>query len=280
MVMLLPNSQPIHRPPRPLVDPDSRLILFWMHRCGSTTAQRWFFEIAGWGDRMRGVGTGELAALWYREHAQAYENLAAHYRDPSFLKVAVVRHPLSRAVSSFTVITDTKSGLQWRAVAASLTAPDDERRLTFLEFLDFLEAIDLATANYHWRLQSAQDWPELSGTQLVRLESIQSGLNEICRKLGKRSVPLKINSAQTKRATGIARQEIVNFTRADFARAFGHDRRGIVRFPPYTKFLTTETVSRLTNLYERDFAVLKYGPKIPPDRARWTLQSLKRRLIG
>jgi Sulfotransferase family len=280
MVVLLPNSQPVHPPPRPLVDPESRLILFWMHRCGSTTAQRWFFELAGWGNRMQGVGTGELAAAWYREHAAAYENLPAHYRDPSFLKVAVVRHPLSRAVSSFTVITDTKSGLQWRAVVASLAAPDDERRLTFLEFLDFLEGIDLATANYHWRLQSAQDWPGLPGTQLVRLESIQSGLDEVCRRLGKRPLPLKINSPQTKRATDIAKQEIVNFTRADFARTLGHDRRGIICFPTYTKFLTAETVDRLTKLYERDFAVLHYGHKIPPDRARWSLQSLKRRLTG
>jgi hypothetical protein len=263
------NHQPSHPPPRPLVDPRSRLILFWMHRCGSTTGQRWFFEIAGWTDRMQGRGAGELSSMWIAEHRSVYENLHAYYQDPSFIKVTIVRHPLFRAVSSFTVVTDTKSGAQWRAVAKSLRAPDDERRLTFLEFLDFLESENLATANYHWRLQTAQEWHDIPvpDTHIVRLESIKSGLDSVCRKLGKKPVPLRVNSAQSTCRTRIPQLDIVNFTRQDFAHAFGYDRRGITRFPEYSKFLTSETIQRLVRLYEPDFSRLGYEPGVPEEES-------------
>ena len=39
--------------------------------------------------------------------------------------------------------------------------------------------------------------------------------------------------------------------------------RGVIRFPHYTRFLTEETVSRLSQLYARDFEVLSYKPVIP-----------------
>jgi Sulfotransferase family len=276
---LLPDRQAIHAAPRPLVDLQSRLILFWMHRCGSTTGQRWFFQLAGWRERMPGRGTGELAQMWYAEHASDYANLQDHYRDPSLLKVAIVRQPLFRAVSAFTVVTDSKSGNQWRAVAKSLASPDDERRLTFLEFVQFLESIDLATANYHWRLQTAQDWYDLAlpDVQIVRLESIQKGLDEVCRQLGKRSIPLRTNSAQTTCRTKLSPSEIVNFTRADFRNAFGQDRRGVIRFPEYGEFLAAEVIARLARLYERDFARLSYQPSLPPAE---TWASKLRHLFG
>lgn len=256
--------------PPPLVDPHNKLILFWMHRCGSTTGQRWFFEIAGWKDRMRGRGAGELSSMWRAEHQDVYENLDGYYRDISYLKVAIVRHPLVRAVSSFTVVTDTKSGAQWKAVANSLELPDPERRLTFLEFLGFLERENLQTSNYHWRLQTAQDWYDLpvSDVHLVRLESIQAGLDNICRMLGKKALPLSINSAQSTCRTSIPQSDIVNFTRRDFARSFGYDRRGVIRFPEHSKFLTSDTVQKLVTLYQRDFARLTYEPAVPKVTSR------------
>lgn len=264
------DRQPSHPPPRPLVDLRNKLILFWMHRCGSTTGQRWFFEIVGWKDRMSGKGAAELSAMWHAEHREAYKNLDELYRDPSFVKMAVVRHPLIRAVSAFTVITDTKSGAQWRAVANTLEAADPKRRLTFLEFLDFLERQNLETANYHWRLQTAQDWHErsLPDVRVAPLETIKTSLDNICRLLGKEPVPVRINSAQSTCRTDISSSEIVNFTRNDFARAFGYDKRGVIRFPEYSKFLTTETTQRLIRLYERDFASLGYNPEVLPEQGR------------
>ncbi|MEI9932829.1 MAG: sulfotransferase family 2 domain-containing protein [Rhizomicrobium sp.] len=148
-VRFLPGKQPKRGAPKPLLDPVNKIILFWMHRCGSTTGQLWFFNIAGWEKRMRGKGASQLSPEWYEEHASAYEHLQEYYRDPAFTKIAVVRDPLERAVSAYTVVTDTKSGSQWRAASRSIAEPDNERRLTFKEFLDFLETEDLTAANYH-----------------------------------------------------------------------------------------------------------------------------------
>lgn len=279
------EAQPSYSNPRPLLDVRNRLILFWMHRCGSTTAQLWFFELAGWNDRMKGRGAGDLSRMWFAEHEADYRNLQQYYRDPSFVKVAVVRHPVARAVSAFTVVTDSKSGSQWRAVARSLATPDPERRLTFLEFLGFLEQTDLASANYHWRLQTAQDWHDfpISDVQFIRLESIRPGLDKVCRKLGCKPIPVWLNSAQTKAGSAHAAEEIVNFSRADFAREFGTDRRGVITFPEYQSFVTPDTTARLAKLYARDFQALKYDPDVIPaeEGSRPSrLQRLIRRLSG
>jgi hypothetical protein len=264
-VHFLAGKQPKRAAPKPLLDPVNKIILFWMHRCGSTTGQLWFFSVAGWEKRMKGKGASQLAPEWYEEHAAAYERLAEYYRDPAFTKIAVVRDPLERAVSAYTVVTDTKSGSQWRAASRSIAEPDDARRLSFNEFLDFLETEDLATTNYHWRLQSAQDCFDLAlpDVHLAKVETLQQDLDTLARKLGKKPVAMRMNSAQTKVDDTPHDLDVAALTRADFLKLFGVDKRGVIRFPHYTRFLTGETVPRLAKLYARDFEVLGYKPAIP-----------------
>jgi hypothetical protein len=261
-IQFLSGKQPKRSAPKPLLDPVNKIILFWMHRCGSTTGQLWFFHVAGWEKRMRGKGASQLAPEWYEEHADAYERLADYYRDPAFLKVAVVRNPLERAVSAYTVITDTKSGSQWRAASRSIAEPDDARRLSFNEFLDFLETEDLAAANYHWRLQTAQDCFDLvlPDLQLARVETLQEDLDRLSRRMGKKPVAMRINSAQTKVDDRLKDVDITSLVRSDFLKLFGLDKRGIIRFPHYSRFLTDKTIPRLAALYARDFAILGYDP--------------------
>ncbi|MGA9794665.1 MAG: sulfotransferase family 2 domain-containing protein [Rhizomicrobium sp.] len=259
-VQFIANAQPRRRNPAPLVDPVSKTMLFWMHRCGSTTAQLWFFEIAGWKSRMAGKGASHLSPLWYEEHADLYRDLASCYDDPSFLKIAAVRNPLSRTVSAYSVVTDTVSGAQWRAVSRSIRDPDPEKRLTFNEFLDFLEQNDVRKANYHWRMQTASDWFErkLPGVMLVKLESLQQDLDRLAVRLGKRPIAMKRSSATTKTSRDIGNIDITNLNRADFARLFGRDRRGVIQFPDYRHFLNAETTARIAKIYARDFEVLGY----------------------
>lgn len=209
---------------------------------------------------MKGKGASELAKSWYAEHEEQYRDLRPFYADPSFLKIAVVRNPFSRAVSAFSVVTDTISGSQWRAVSRSIRDPDPERRLTFCEFLEFLEQTDLATANYHWRLQTAQDWYDLgiSDVQFVKLESLQSDLDRISQRLGIAAEPMRRASATTKVERDLSGIDVKTLTRAGMARIFGRDHRGVIRFPDYAHFLDDDARIRLKKLYARDFDVLGY----------------------
>jgi hypothetical protein len=261
---LLRGKQPKRDNPKPLVDPVNKIILFWMHRCGSTTGQLWFFNMAGWEKRMKGKGASELSPAWYDEHAAAYEHLDEYYRDPAFTKIAVVRDPLERAVSAYTVVTDTKSGSQWRAASRSIANPDEQRRLSFNEFLDFLETEDLAKANYHWRLQTAQDCFDLTlpDVHLAKVETLQQDLDKLAKRLGKKPVAMRMNSAQTKVEDTPRDLDVTSLTRADFLKLFGVDKRGVIRFPHYTRFLTEKTIPRLAKLYARDIELLKYP--LPP----------------
>jgi len=254
------NSQPARKSPVPLVDPERKLALFWMHRCGSTSGQLWFFHAVGWGARIPGKGASGLSAEWYEMHKEVYRDLRSVYEDESYLKIAVVRNPLSRVVSAFSVVTDTITGSQWRAVSRSLEAPDSERRLSFNEFLDFLSSIDLARANYHWRLQTAQDCFQLglSDVNLVRMESLQPDLDKMAKKLGIKPISIGRSSATTKLDVRTSGLDLLNMTRQDFAEKFGRDKRGVIRFPDYSRFLTSDTNQRIANLYRADFDGLAY----------------------
>jgi hypothetical protein len=259
-VEFIPGRQPPRRNPTPLVDPVRKMILFWMHRCGSTTGQLWFFQAAGWSKRTVGMGASQIFPVWLAEHEEVYADLSRYYNDPSFLKMAVVRNPLTRAVSTFSVVTDSISGSQWRAVSRSVAEPDPERRLTFLEFVDFLEASDLATANYHWRLQTAQDCFDLGlpDIQLVRVESLQQDLDRMCGLMGIPRIQMKISSATTKSGEPFS-GDVTRLTRDELARTFGRDKRGVIRFPDYAHFLTPEALERLSRAYARDIEALGYA---------------------
>jgi hypothetical protein len=259
-IEIIPNTQPKRRPPEPLVDPVNKLMLFWMHRCGSTTGQLWFYETVGWGDRIKGKGASGLTPEWMDLHKDVYANLRPYYDDPSYLKVAVVRDPFSRTVSAFSVVTDSKSGAQWRAVARSVKEPDAENRLTFPEFLDFLESHDLSAANYHWRVQTASDWYELNlpNVHIARLESLDSDLAKISAMLGKPPIVMKRSSATTKIKADISQIDVHSLRRMDFDRIFGKDRRGVIQFPDYHHFIDAKSAARIARLYARDFEILKY----------------------
>jgi hypothetical protein len=259
-IKFIPDAQPKRRNPAPLVDPVNKTILFWMHRCGSTTAQLWFFEMGGWKDRMAGKGASHLSPLWYEEHADVYRDLTPYYDDPAFLKIAAVRNPFSRVVSTYSVVTDSKSGAQWRAVSRSIKNPDAEKRLTFNEFLDFLEQNNVRKANYHWRMQTASDWYEqkLPGVMLVKLENLQVDLDRLSVRLGRRPIAMKRSSATTKTERDTGNVDVTNLNRAELAKFFGRDRRGVIQFPDYKHFLTAETKARIAKIYARDFEVLDY----------------------
>jgi hypothetical protein len=259
-VEFIANAQPRRRNPEPLVDPLSKTILFWMHRCGSTTAQLWFFEMAGWKSRMAGKGASHLSPLWYEEHADLYRDLTPYYDNPAFMKIAAVRSPLSRTVSAYSVVTDTVSGAQWRAVSRSIRNPDPETRLTFNEFLDFLEQTDVCKANYHWRMQTASDWfdRKLPGVMLVKLESMQADLDRLAVRQGRRPIAMKRSSATTRIARDIGKIDVTGLNRAELARIFGRDRRGVIQFPDYKHFLNPQTIARIAKIYARDFEVLGY----------------------
>ena len=50
--------------------------------------------------------------------------------------------------------------------------------------------------------------------------------------------------------------------RSDFLKLFGVDKRGVIRFPHYSRFLNDRTIPRLAKLYARDFEVLGYKPVV------------------
>ena len=258
-IEFIPGAQPKRPSPVPLVDVANKTILFWMHRCGSTTAQLWFFEMAGWKSRMAGKGASHLSPLWYEEHAEIYRDLAPYYDDPSVLKIAA----LSRVVSAYSVVTDSRSGAQWRGVARSIRKADSEKRLTFSEFLDFLEQTNICEANYHWRMQTAADWYDLKlpGVSFVKLESMQPDLDRLAARLGKRPISMKRSSATTKIDKDIRNVDVTNLNRLEFERIFGRDRRGVIRFPDYRHFLNAETIARIGKIYARDFEILNYSLK-------------------
>jgi hypothetical protein len=174
-------------------------------------------------------------------------------------RIVIGRDPYSRAVSSYYLSIVSAENKQWDAIASHLPTADDERRLTWYEFLDFLEAEDLERCNIHWRLQSAKRWWELKlPVEIFRTETLNDQLTALGREFGIEP-PLKRASATPPFEGSLEGLDIRTMTKPDFEAQLGREeRRGKLRFPTADAFLDEQSRARLTRLYGQDLDALGY----------------------
>lgn len=248
----------------PMVDRERGLVFFWTPRCGSTTFLIWFFHLIGWGKRLASASAHQLRAEWYSEHESLLGDESLVYRDPGLRRFVIARDPYSRAVSSHYLILTSQPAKQWRSVELALPAADEERRLSWYEWLDFLEQEDLETCNVHWRLQSAKRWWELRAeVELLRTETLDGQLTALGEDLGVPDLPLRRASSTPRYEGSLDGVDVRTLARPALAKLMGREARpgkadGKLRFPSSSAFLDSESTARLTRLYARDLEALEY----------------------
>lgn len=273
--------------PTPLVDPVRRFVLFTNAKCGGTTLKSWFFanldlpglerrpirllsafgpryavkhvrggrKITPRGDDLRDVGKVRRMTNWYRR-AYCAPALRAGATD-GFYTIAAVRHPEDRVVSGYVdKICGEDRHQPW--VQAVVAAGGTNGAISFDAFLDYLEAVDDAACNPHWRRQSYV----FEGRAIdawVRLEALEADIRKLGPRVGDAHFGVfarKLQSNPYDPAAVAAAEAAAMPSRPSTEVMAWRAEHGA--FPPKEAFLTDATRARIRRIYAKDFAVLPY----------------------
>ena len=113
---------------RALVDKNNKVILFWIHKAGCTTAAKMFFKSMGILDESNSYNSFPhlyRQDIFYKKYGYGNKEIL---EDKTYRKMKVVRNPYSKVVSSY--ITYCKCHKLWGS--------DDPINISFREFIKLL----------------------------------------------------------------------------------------------------------------------------------------------
>jgi hypothetical protein len=136
---------------RPLLNPDNGMMVLWSPKSACTTVFVWFAGTIGRLDEVRAFGSAHRYRMQVYRKSDLYQR--GLERPPGDYRIVrVIRDPYQRAASIYRHALKTPFFMnkQLKAVPAAL---DRSAGFSFLQFLDYLEGLDLETANTHLRVQ-------------------------------------------------------------------------------------------------------------------------------
>ena len=240
----------------PLVDPESRYILFFTAKSGCTFAHKWFFEQVGKLDE----------ALAYHGWIHRYR-IVKYQKDPAYkpiLKKAwenraknikLVRDPFQRAVSSY--LHCIRYERLHGDISVFLNRPIVEvNTFSFEEFIAFLESVDITKCNPHYRRQTSE--LEIQGrllfSRVIKLENSIQGFTKLERDLGLKQTDLAHLSSSTHH---INKESNTGDYCGD---KFFHKSDKTINH--YRDFYNDSTVKKIIQIYDVDFKAYRYSKNL------------------
>jgi hypothetical protein len=177
--------------------------------------------------------------------------------DPTELSwLRILRDPYNRSVSSYRHVL--RHGFDDVEIEQKINVTITDSGLSFAEFLAFLESIDIAKCNVHYRQQWHPLEEHVAIRRLVNIdqENLLEGLDAFESDLGlapllpdtRASLLAALNTESvrhhTSRETGVGNHFAIRMTRDE---ANGH-------WPTYDAFLSGDARRALERIYARDFA--------------------------
>jgi hypothetical protein len=169
--------------PPPLIDPNAKTVVIFSPKSACSSVVVWFFHHLGHAKAARDFH------FWphhYREQVYYHSLLYQKAYDldfSSFKVIRVVRDPNVRAVSAFRHLLSLAGAPFGRRIGMSYVAKSG---LTFSEFLDYLESLDLTRCETHFALQRHPIEDRLPVHYLINVskDDLFDRLNEVERDLG------------------------------------------------------------------------------------------------
>lgn len=229
----------------------------WSARSACSAVALWFFWHCGWLEEA-------MALHWFpHRYRTSVMNKSVVYRDwrrgcriDETPFVRVIRDPYKRAVSSFH--STVRRPQICRADISKFLGREvnNVNGFSFIEFLDYLEAIDISSCDIHIRQQLNSLETLIKPSLYVNADAgnLYAGLNEFERLIG--IPPTDFQSPPLVDAVREAREKHAT-KRFDPGRDFTAERLGRDgvngRWPSYESLLTDATRRRIENIYYRDF---------------------------
>lgn len=239
-----------------LLDEEHGFVVFFRPRCGSTTLTRWFFE-------NKGVKFGGFSISAYRNEwlqpriAQLRSYLDANY--DKLHKFVVIRDPIERVVSSYLHVVNNPKDSQWDVVRPYFDSRISKHDLSFAQWVDYLEKVDLDKAHIIWRRQSALSCWAGGVTDVVTLDK----MNDYLLKMNDRfqlaaqptfnSVTVPKNEKKHPRTWWFGKKF---FGTAPFTELLQFKGKSTFKdFPDYSHFYNRALRARVGKLYQADIDI-------------------------
>lgn len=250
-----PTGRLLWHDPPPLIDPHHKLMVIFSPKAACSNVVVWFLHHLGHADVARDYHVSP-----HRYRIEVYYHSALYHRAyrhnlRRYHVVRVVRDPYDRAVSAFRHLLHHAHGRFARNVGMSRILRDG---LSFSQYLDFLERLDLRTCDVHFRLQRHPIEDVVSIDDLINVSSddLYARLNAVEDKLGLK----RTNLATSRWVTRIDRRnrkegetEISDLYRTPLSR----DQALNGPWPSAKDFLNEDARRRLSRLYAVD--IESYG---------------------
>ncbi|KAA8496409.1 hypothetical protein FVE85_0138 [Porphyridium purpureum] len=181
---------------------------------------------------------------------QDHDEIEAVASDPSWLKIAIVRHPFTRLLSAY-----REKILQGKFRRMSKPLPGISENSTFTQFLDALSARSAGMLNEHFRDQASLcGFPYMDHYLILQLEKLKPGLRCVARVMG--------FSDYVESGWG------PNGTDSMFDVSFGHEVRGSITKDMAPNFM--QVIERFNRDfswfgYNTSFSALLQSPSRPAD---------------
>jgi len=182
------------RYPFPLINEEKKFIMFWMPKCGCTTASYWFIGTLGLHKELDEMYPGtDLGAKVHRYRDQILlqnyntgeeaDALLATLEKPEYFKFVIVRNPFSRLVSSYFGLMNNPVLLD-QLISDGLPVSDLKKKVSFSQFVEYLFTVDLSNCDPHLRYQTTNIcWDNnFALDYIIRLEQLKDGINFINKK--------------------------------------------------------------------------------------------------
>ncbi|MCC6206962.1 MAG: sulfotransferase family 2 domain-containing protein [Gammaproteobacteria bacterium] len=224
-----------------LVDDQNRLIMDWSAKAGCTIVTKMFLRHMGllveaeaydaWVHNYR-------EQVFYRTHRTTMDKL----RDPEYFKFKVVRNPFARATSSYIYAMYNDFFVDQRTGKLA--------DMSFHEFVDVLERIDIRRCNMHLAQQKKDYEYEIPSVfnVICRLEDIQLGLALVNAATG---LTLSVDGLGSDHHT--KREDETGECIADEPWSRIKDRLGDYRF-----FYTDDLIKKIRTIYADDCSSYGY----------------------
>ncbi len=245
--------------PRPLYTPENRLALFFSAKAGCTFGIKWFLFQAGQ------LKAANFYSNWIHRYrtevfyeAAAYKNNVKNLLEQETRAVKITRNPYSRAVSSF--LHAVRTGYDDEGLERFLRRKLKDDKLSFREFVNYLEKINVERCNIHHRLQ--QHRAEQVGAvvpRIVQLEGSADALPALEQEWSLR----KSNLAQLRRSGHHTERAPVGSFMGDFVFSSATAEKSL---PVLHEFYDDDLQQRVAKIYAKDFQAYGYDPEVLPPR--------------